>query len=69
MENKIKVQKVKNVGRKVQTSLAHATEDGKRMKQIEIAKKLLERKMPIEDIQEITLLTKEEIEKLIINDK
>ena len=51
-----------------QNALAHATEDGKRMKQIEIAKKLLERKMPIEDIQEITLLTKEEIEKLIINE-
>ena len=31
-----------------------------------IAKKLLERKMPIEDIQEITLLSKEEIEKLKI---
>ena len=53
-----------------QNALAHATEDGKRMKQIEIAKKLLlARKMPVEDIQEITLLTKEEIEKLIINDK
>ena len=34
------------------------------MKQIEIAKKLLERKMLIEDIQEITLLSREEIEKL-----
>ena len=47
-----------------QNALAHATKDGKRMKQIEIAKKLLERKMLIEDIQEITLLSKEEIEKL-----
>lgn len=42
---------------------------GEKNKQIEIAKKLLARKMPVEDIQEITLLTKEEIEKLIINDK
>ncbi len=37
---------------------------GKKDNQIEIAKKLLQRKMPIEDIQEITLLSKEEIEKL-----
>ena len=37
---------------------------GKLDEKIEIAKKLLERKMPIEDIQEITLLTKEEIENL-----
>mgnify|MGYP004709847923 CR=1 FL=1 len=37
---------------------------GKKDSQIEIAKKLLERKMLVEDIQEITLLTKEEIENL-----
>ena len=38
--------------------------DGEKNKQLEIAKKLLERKMSIEDVQEITLLSKEEIEKI-----
>ena len=38
---------------------------GKRKKQIEIAQKLLEKKMDIEEIEEITGLTKEEIEQLI----
>ena len=39
-------------------------EEGKKKKQIEIAKKLLDKNMPIEEIQEITGLTKEEIQKL-----
>ena len=38
---------------------------GKREKQIEVAKKLLEKNMNMKDIQEITGLTKEEIEQLI----
>ena len=54
-----------------QNALAHATEDGlergRKEKQIEIAKKLMKRKMTIEEIQEITLLPREEIEKLIEN--
>lgn len=37
---------------------------GVKKKQLEIAKKLLNKKMPIEEIIEITELTKEEIEKL-----
>ena len=39
-------------------------EDGVKKGKIGIAKKLLKLKMPIEQIQEITQLTKEEIEKL-----
>ena len=40
-------------------------EEGKKEKEIEIAKKMLEKKIPIETIEEITGLTKEEISKLI----
>ena len=43
-------------------------EQGEKKKQIEIAKKLLSIKMPLEQIVEITGLTKEEIEKLKDND-
>ena len=39
---------------------------GAKQKQIEIAKKMLENKMDIETIIKITELTKEEIEKLIL---
>ena len=39
-------------------------EEGERKKQIEMAKKLLNKNMPIEEIEEITELTKEEIQKL-----
>ena len=38
--------------------------EGEKQKQIEIAKKLLQRNMSIEDIKEITSLTEEEINKL-----
>ena len=38
--------------------------EGEKQKQIEIAKKLLQRNMSIEDIKEITGLTEEEISKL-----
>ena len=38
--------------------------EGEKQKQIEIAKKLLQRNMNIEDIKEITGLTEEEISKL-----
>ena len=38
--------------------------EGKKQNQIEIAKKLLQRNMSIEDIKEITSLTEEEISKL-----
>ena len=37
---------------------------GERKKQLEIAKKLLDKNMPIEEIMEITELTKKEIEEL-----
>ena len=37
---------------------------GERKSKIEIAKKLLERKMTIKDLQKITLLSKDEIEEL-----
>ena len=37
---------------------------GEKSKQIEIARKLLERNISLEEIQEITSLTKEEIEKI-----
>ena len=46
------------------TGIYEATEKGKRQSKIEIAKKLLNKKMSIEEIEEITGLTKEEIEKL-----
>ena len=39
-------------------------EKGERKKQIEIARKLLDKKMPIEQIIEITDLTRDEVEKL-----
>ena len=39
-------------------------EKGRKQKQVEIAKKLLQRNMNIEDIKEITGLTEEEINKL-----
>lgn len=41
-----------------------AVEEGERKKQIEIAKKMLKMKLTIEQIEEATGLTKEEIEKL-----
>ena len=43
-------------------------EQGKKENKIEIAKKLLSMKMPLEQIAEITGLKKEEIEKLQDND-
>ncbi|MBQ2938055.1 MAG: Rpn family recombination-promoting nuclease/putative transposase [Clostridia bacterium] len=50
------------------TELNHATrlglEQGKKEKQIEIAKKMLEKNKDIEEIMELTELTKEEIENL-----
>lgn len=39
-------------------------EEGEKLKQIEIAKKLLKMKIPMEQIKEATELSKEEIEKL-----
>ena len=44
-------------------------EKGEKKKQLEIAKKLLEKNMPIEEIIEITELSKEEIEKAFDNNK
>lgn len=44
-------------------------EDGKKSSQIEIAKELLIRKMPIEEISKITKLKKKEIENLMATDK
>ena len=46
------------------TGIREAREEGERKKQIEIAKKLLEMKISIEQIIEATNLTKGEIEKL-----
>ena len=43
--------------------LAEGREEGKKEKQIEIAKKLLKQKMPIKQIAEVTGLSEEEIEK------
>ena len=47
-----------------EASLKHGIEQGSTQKQIEVAKKMLEKNMSIEDIIEITNLTKEEIETL-----
>ncbi len=46
------------------TGIYEATQKGERKKQIEIAKKLLNKKMSMEEIEEITGLSKEEIQKL-----
>ena len=46
------------------SAIDYAEERGEKKKQKEIAKKLLEMKMKIDDIMEATGLTKEEIEKL-----
>ena len=47
------------------TSMYNVREEGKKEKQIEIAKRLLKKNMSIEEIQEITDLTKDEIEEII----
>lgn len=47
-------------------SLAGAKEEGERIKSIEIAKKLKEKGMSVEEIIEITGLTKAEIERIEI---
>ncbi len=47
-----------------ENGLKKGRKEGKKKKQIEIAKKLLDKDMSIEEIQEITELTKEEIQKL-----
>ena len=46
------------------SAINHATRKGKKEKSMEIAKKLLKLNMPLEQIIEITELTKEEIEKI-----
>ena len=46
------------------SDINYAKDEGKREKSFEIAKKLLEIQMPIEQISEITNLTEEEIETL-----
>ena len=51
-----------NVG--MRESREEGREEGERKKQIEIAKRLLSKNLPIDEIVEITELTKEEIEKL-----
>ena len=52
----------KIIGR--EEGMKEGKKEGKKQNQIEIAKKLLQRNMSIEDIKEITGLTKEEINKL-----
>ena len=47
------------------TSMYNVREEGKKEKQIEIAKRLLKKNMSIEEIQEITDLAKDEIEEII----
>ena len=47
-----------------QASLSAAKDEGKKQNKISTAKKLLKLKMPIEQIVEVTELTKEEIIKL-----
>ena len=52
----------KIIGR--EEGMKEGKKEGKKQNQIEIAKKLLQRNMSIEDIKEITSLTEEEISKL-----
>ena len=58
MQQKMDQKEVEKNGEKL------GEQKGERKSKIEIAKKLLERKMLIKDIQEITLLSKNEIEEL-----
>ena len=46
------------------SAINHATRKGKEEKSIEIAKKMLKEKVPVEMIEKFTELSKEEIEKL-----
>jgi hypothetical protein len=46
------------------SALSYAEEKGERKKQIEMAKKMLNKNKPIEEIIEFTELTKEEIENI-----
>lgn len=46
------------------TEIKEATEAGKKERNIEVAKNLLKKKIPMKDIMEITELTEEEIIKL-----
>ena len=46
------------------SAINHATRKGKKEKSIEIAKKMLKEKVPIEMIEKFTELSKEEIEKI-----
>jgi len=46
------------------SALSYAEEKGKRKNQIEMAKKMLNKNKPIEEIIEFTELTKEEIENI-----
>ena len=50
-------------------AITHALKDGERKKQQEIVKRMLERDFSIEEIQDITLLSREEIEEIKIKTK
>ena len=45
-------------------NLQHAREEGEQKKAIEVAKKMLSKQKPIEEIMEMTELTREQIEQL-----